>query len=58
MKKIKYYYNKNVHEFLMMPKIIQFTLIVLLIVFIYQMVSLYFIQIDLNKVREEIEQLK
>lgn len=58
MKKIKYNYNKNVHEFLMMPKILQFTLIALVIVFIYQMVLLYFNQVDLNKIREEIEQLK
>jgi len=58
MKKIKCFYSKIQYEFLILPKIWQFVVVVLLILFIYQIISLYLIEIELDKNRIEYEKLK
>lgn len=58
MKKIKYFFSKIQYEFLLLPKFFQFVAVVLLILFIYQIISLYLIEIELNKNRIEYEKLK
>lgn len=58
MNKLKKIYRRTLHEIVIMPTVLQIIFALLIIIFIYQMVSLYFIQVDLNKVRVEIEQLK
>lgn len=58
MKKIKYFYSKIQYEFLLMPKILQIVLAILLILCIYQMISIYFVQVEINENRIEYEKLK
>lgn len=57
MNKLKKLYQRTLHEIVIMPRILQIIFAILIIIFIYQMVSLYYIQLDLNKVKLEIEQL-
>lgn len=58
MKKIKYFFSKIQNEFLQTPKILQFVYVILLILFVYQMISLYLLQVEIKENRIEYEKLK
>jgi len=58
MSRLKKTFQRTLHEIENMPRILQIVFAILLAIFIYQMVSLYYIQIEINKIQHEIEVLK